>query len=53
MEKLCGERLVVLHEDRHQEGMILLGQREGHKIGTFGQPFQYRIDERLGAKSFV
>ena len=53
VEKLGGEQLVILHEDRHEEGAILLRQREGHEIGAFGESLENGVDEGFGAQSLV
>ena len=47
VKKLGGERLVLLHEDGHEEGAILVGEREGHEIGAFGESLENGVDERF------
>ena len=37
VEKLGGERLVLLHDDGHEERAVVVGQREGHQVGAFGE----------------
>ena len=53
VEKFGGELLVILHEDRHEEGAVLVGEREGHEVGTFGKRLEDGVDERFGAKALV
>ena len=53
VEKLGSERLVILHEDGHEEGAILLGERQGHEVGAFGEGLENGVDERFGAQSLV
>ena len=53
MEKLGGERLVLLHDDGHEESAVVVGEREGHEVGAIGQGAEDGVDERFGAQALV
>ncbi len=53
VEKLGGEGLVLLHDNGHEEGAIVVGQRERHEVGTFCEGLENGVDERFGTQAFV
>ena len=53
VEKLGAERLMLLHDDGHEEGAVVVGKRQGHEIGGFGERLEYGVDEHLGGQALV
>jgi len=53
VKKLGGERLVLLHEDGHEEGAIVVGEGEGHEVGTIGESLENSVDEGFGSQALM
>jgi hypothetical protein len=53
VEKLCGERFVILHQDGHEQRTIFIRDGQRHEICAIGERLENGINERLGAQTLM